>query len=148
MINIREIDHVVLRVKDIEAMTRFYCDVLGARHVAYRPQFGMSHLRAGASMIDLIAVDGPLGRSGGAAAGKEGRNMDHLCLRLEPFDQEAIVEHLRRHGASVGDIKPRFGAEGTGVSIYLTDPEGNVVELKGPSDGNAKPPPASGRRGS
>jgi len=148
MINIREIDHVVLRVKDIEAMTRFYCDVLGARHVAYRPQFGMSHLRAGASMIDLIAVDGPLGRSGGAAAGKEGRNMDHLCLRLEPFDREAIVEHLRRHGASVGDIKPRFGAEGTGISIYLTDPEGNVVELKGPSDGSAKPPPASGRRGS
>ena len=142
MINVREIDHVVLRVKDIEAMRRFYCDVLGAEHLVYRPQFGMSHLRAGASMIDLVAVDGPLGRSGGAPAGREGRNMDHLCLRVEPFDQEAIVEHLRRHGAPVGGIKPRFGAEGNGVSIYLTDPEGNVVELKGPSDGSAKPPPA------
>lgn len=142
MIKIREIDHVVLRVKDIEAMRRFYCDVLGAEHVAYRPQFGMSHLRVGASMIDLLAIDGPRGISGGAAAGREGRNMDHLCLRIEPFDQEAIVEHLRRHGAPVGDIKPRFGAEGNGVSIYLTDPEGNIVELKGPSDGSAKPPPA------
>lgn len=142
MINIREIDHVVLRVKDIEAMRRFYCDVLGAEHIAYRPQFGMSHLRVGASMIDLLSVDGPRSISGGgAAAGREGRNMDHLCLRLEPFDQEAIVEHLRRHGVSVGDIKPRFGAEGTSVSIYLTDPEGNGVELKGPSDGSAKPPP-------
>ena len=120
MIKIREIDHVVLRVKDIEAMRRFYCDVLGAEHIAYRPKFGMSHLRVG----------------------REGRNMDHLCLRIEPFDQEAIVEHLRRHGAPVGDIKPRFGAEGNGVSIYLTDPEGNVVELKGPSDGSAMPPPA------
>lgn len=139
MIHIRGIDHVVLRVKDIKTMSRFYCVVLGAEHVAYRPKFGMSHLRVGASMIDLVAVDGPLGVSGGAPAGREGRNMDHLCLRIEPFDEEAIVEHLTRHGVSVGDIKPRFGAEGTGVSIYLSDPEGNVVELKGPSDGSAKP---------
>ena len=137
--NIREIDHVVLRVRDIDAMRRFYCDVLGAEHVAWRPQFGMSHLRAGSSMIDLITVDGPLGRQGGAAAGKEGRNMDHLCLRVEPFDQDAIVAHLKKHGVAVGDIRPRFGAEGNGVSIYLTDPEGNTVELKGPSDG--RPPP-------
>ena len=137
--NIREIDHVVLRVRDIDAMRRFYCDVLGAEHVAWRPQFGMSHLRAGSSMIDLITVDGPLGRQGGAAAGKEGRNMDHLCLRVEPFDQDAIVTHLKKHGVAVGDIRPRFGAEGNGVSIYLTDPEGNTVELKGRSDG--KPPP-------
>ena len=68
--------------------------------------------------------------------------MDHLCLRIEPFDEEAIVEHLRRHGVPVGDIKPRFGAEGNSVSIYLTDPEGNGVELKGPADGSAQPPPA------
>ena len=145
MIRIREIDHVVLRVKDIEAMRRFYCDVLGAEHVAYRPQFGMSHLRAGASMIDLVAVDGPLGIPGGAAPGREGRNMDHLCLRLEPFDQEAIVGHLRRHGTPIGDIRRRFGAEGNGISIYLADPEGNVVELKGPSDGSALPPPDAGK---
>jgi len=141
MINIREIDHIVLRVKDIEVMRRFYCDVLGASHVAYRPRFGMSHLRVGKSMIDLVEVDGPLGKSGGAAAGSGGRNMDHLCLRVEPFDQDAIAAHLRRLGTPVGDVRPRFGAEGNGVSIYLTDPEGNVVELKGPSDGSAMPPP-------
>lgn len=145
MIRIREIDHVVLRVKDIETMSRFYCDVLGAVHVAYRPKFGMTHLRVGTSMIDLVAVDGPLGKSGGAAAGTEGRNMDHLCLRVDPFDQEAIIEHLRRHGTTVGEGRPRFGAEGNGVSLYLTDPEGNVVELKGPSDGSAKPPPDAGK---
>lgn len=143
MLNIREIDHVVLRVKEIDVMRRFYCDVLGASHVAWRPEFGMSHLRAGSSMIDLITVDGPLGKQGGAPAGKEGRNMDHLCLRVEPFDQDAIVAHLKRHGIAVGDIRPRFGAEGNGVSIYLTDPEGNTVELKGPSDGNPQPPPSA-----
>lgn len=141
MIQIREIDHVVLRVRDIDAMRRFYCDALGAVHVAWRPEFGMSHLKAGASMIDLVTVDGPLGKAGGAAPGKEGRNMDHLCLRVEPFDQEAIVAHLARHGVAVGEIRRRYGAEGNGISIYVTDPEGNMVELKGPSDG--QPPPAS-----
>jgi catechol 2,3-dioxygenase-like lactoylglutathione lyase family enzyme len=139
MLNIREIDHVVLRVRDIDAMRRFYCEVLGAAHVAWRPEFGMSHLRIGASMLDLITVDGPLGRQGGAAAGSEGRNMDHFCLRVEPFDEQAIVAHLKRHGVPVGDIRPRFGAQGNGISIYITDPEGNTVELKGPSDGRASP---------
>ena len=140
MISIREIDHVVLRVRDIDAMRRFYCDVLGATHVAYRPEYGMSHLKAGASMIDLVAADGKLGKAGGAPPGREGRTMDHLCLRVEPFDQEAILAHLRRHGIEVGEIRRRYGAEGNGISIYVTDPEGNTVELKGPSDG--QPPPA------
>jgi len=140
MISIREIDHVVLRVRDVEAMRRFYCDVLGAVNVAWRTDLGMSHLRAGSSMIDLVAVDGPLGKPGGAAPGTQGRNMDHLCLRVEPFDQEAIVAHLRRHGVAVGEIRRRYGAEGNGISIYVTDPEGNTVELKGPSDGQPPPP--------
>jgi glyoxylase I family protein len=139
MIRIRNIDHVVLRVRDIERMRRFYCDVLGARHVAYRPEFGMSHLRVGAAMIDLVEVDGPLGKPGGAPAGKEGRNMDHLCLRVDPFDQDAIVSHLEKHKVDVGKIASRFGAEGNGTSIYLADPEGNTVELKGPSDGKPTP---------
>jgi glyoxylase I family protein len=140
MISIRDIDHLVLRVRDIEAMRRFYCDVLGATHVAWRPEYGMSHLKVGRSMIDLITVDGKLGRAGGAAPGREGRNLDHLCLRVEPFDQEAIVAHLKSHGIEVGEIRRRYGAEGNGISIYLTDPEGNMVELKGPSDG--QPPPS------
>jgi glyoxylase I family protein len=138
-IRLRDIDHVVLRVRDIDAMRRFYCDVLGATHVAYRPEFGMSHLMVGRSMIDLVTVEGKLGRAGGVAPGEEGRNMDHLCLRVEPFDQDAIVAHLAKHGVAVGEIRRRYGAEGNGVSIYVKDPEGNTVELKGPSDG--LPPP-------
>ena len=140
MVPIRNIDHVVLRVRDIEAMRRFYCEVLGAEHVAYRSQFGMSHLRVGTAMLDLVEVDGPLGKQGGAAPGREGRNMDHMCFRVEPFDQDAIVAHLEERGVAVGDIRRRFGAEGNGVSIYLSDPEGNTVELKGPSDGAPTPP--------
>jgi catechol 2,3-dioxygenase-like lactoylglutathione lyase family enzyme len=127
MLNPRGIDHVVLRVGDIDLMRRFYCEVLGATHVVYRPQYGMSHLRVGNAMIDLVKGK------------RDGVNMDHLCLRVEPFDQEAIVAHLEKHNVAVGKIAPRFGAEGNGVSIYLTDPEGNTVELKGPSDGKATP---------
>jgi len=90
------------------------------------------HLRAGRSLIDLVPVDGKLGRQGGAAPGKEGRNMDHLCLRVEPFDEQAIVAHLAAHGARIGEIAPRYGADGKGQSIYVYDPEDNMVELKGP----------------
>jgi catechol 2,3-dioxygenase-like lactoylglutathione lyase family enzyme len=139
MLKLRGIDHVVLRVEDIDVMRRFYCDILGATHVAYRPEFGMSHLRVGAAMIDLVEVAGPLGKAGGAGPGREGRNMDHLCLRVEPFDEQEILSYLRKHGVPVGDVKKRFGAEGNGVSIYVTDPEGNTVELKGPSDGREAP---------
>jgi glyoxylase I family protein len=128
MLKIRGIDHVVLRVRDIRAMERFYCDVLGAQHVAWRPELGMSHLRVGAAMIDLVTGEGPTGC-----------NMDHLCLRVEPFDQAKILSHLREHGVAVGKVRNRFGAEGNGTSIYLTDPEGNAIELKGPSDGRATP---------
>jgi len=127
MLTICGIDHVVLRVNDIERMRKFYCDVLGAQHVAYRPELGMSHLRVGAAMIDLVKGE------------RAGCNMDHFCLRVEPFDQDSIVAHLKKHGIQVGDIRNRYGAEGNGISIYLADPEGNTVELKGPSDG--KPPP-------
>ena len=143
MLSLKGIDHVVLRVRDLEAMSRFYCDVLGATRVAYRAEFGMTHLRVGASLIDLVAVDGPLGKVGGAAPGDGGRNMDHLCLRVEPFDQEQVVAHLRSRGVELGEIRKRFGAEGNGISIYVMDPEGNAVELKGPSDGSARPSPGA-----
>jgi catechol 2,3-dioxygenase-like lactoylglutathione lyase family enzyme len=126
-LRLREIDHVVLRVSDMQRMVRFYADVLGAEFVAYRPEFNMTHLRAGSSMIDLVAGD----------AG--GRNMDHFCLRVEPFDQAAILAHLKSHGVALGEARTRYGAEGNGISIYLTDPEGNQVELKGPSDGKDPP---------
>lgn len=131
MFQIRDIDHVVLRVSDLERMIGFYCDVLGCTIHWRRPDLGLVHLRAGNVMIDLVPVDGELGKRGGAAAGKEGRNMDHFCVRVQPFDVDYIVKHLETHRARIGEIRPRFGAEGEGVSIYVYDPEDNVVELKG-----------------
>ena len=131
---IRQIDHVVLRVRDVAAMQAFYCDVLGCSVERRQDAIGLLQLRAGASLIDLVEVDGMLGRTGGAAPGTEGRNMDHLCLRAEPFDRAAIAAHLQAHSVRVGEFGMRYGAEGVGPSQYLVDPEGNRVELKGPPE--------------
>jgi len=132
-IRIFDIDHVVLRVRDMAVMERFYCDVLGCHVECVLADLDMIQLRAGRALIDLVDVAGTLGRQGGAAPGKEGRNMDHFCVRVEPFDADAILRHLRAHGIEPGEVVQRSGAEGTGPSIYLDDPEGNMVELKGPS---------------
>ena len=131
---LQQIDHVVLRVRDTAAMQVFYCDVLGCGVERRQDGIGLVQLRAGASLIDLVAVDGKLGRLGGAAPGQEGRNMDHLCLRVAPFDRDAVVAHLHAHGVRVGEFGSRYGAQGEGPSQYLFDPEGNLVELKGPPD--------------
>ena len=135
MFRILGIDHIVLRVADLDRMLDFYSDVLGCSVERREDSIGLVQLRAGAALIDLVPVDSELGRAGGAAPGAEGRNLDHFCLRLEPFDEDAIRAHLARHGIEAGPLKRRYGAEGVGHSIYITDPEGNVVELKGPGDG-------------
>ena len=126
-------DHIVLRIVDKEKMVAFYRDVLGCAVDWDRPELGLTHIRAGASLIDLVTVDGKLGRAGGAAPGKEGRNLDHFALAVRPFDPQAIRTHLDAHGVAIVEQGDRYGAEGDGLSIYILDPEGNTVELKGPS---------------
>jgi len=132
MLNLQGLDHLVLRVVDLDAMLRFYVGTLGCAVERRQEEIGLVQLRAGRSLIDLVPVDGKLGRMGGAAPGVEGRNLDHFCLRVEPFDETAIRAHLTAHGVFAGKTESRYGAEGEGASIYVNDPEGNVVELKGP----------------
>jgi len=132
MFSIVGLDHVVLRVNNVEQMKVFYRDVLGCSIERERPDIGLTQLRAGRSLIDMVAVDSELGKRGGARPGSEGRNMDHLCLRIEPFEADGLGRHFAAHGLAPGEVKTRYGAEGNGPSLYLTDPEGNTVELKGP----------------
>ncbi len=132
MFNIVGLDHLVLRVRDLEAMLGFYCGALGCTVERRRDEAGLVQLRAGAALIDLVPVDGKLGSAGGAAPRKEARNLDHFCLRIEPFDEPQIRRQLAAHGVHAGPVESRYGAEGEGPSIYVFDPEGNVVELKGP----------------
>lgn len=131
-IAIRRLDHVVLRVRDLDAALRFWRDAMGCTVERSSDALGLHQLRAGDSLIDLVPVDGPLGRLGGAPAGAEGRNVDHVALTLAAFDEAAIRAHLERHGVPPGDVAPRYGAEGMGPSMYVKDPDGNTVELKGP----------------
>jgi len=135
VIRVREVDHLVLRVVDLDAMLRFYCDALGCTVERRQDAIGLVQLRAGRSLLDLVPVDGKLGAAGGAPPGREGRNLDHFCFRIEPFDAAAIRAYLRSHGIAAGEVAMRYGAEGEGPSIYISDPEGNVVELKGPPSG-------------
>lgn len=93
---------------------------------------GLVQLRAGISLIDLVDVNGELGKMGGAPPGAEGRNMDHLCVQVEPWDADAIRAYLAGHGVDAPEPVRRYGALGHGPSIYIQDPEGNTVELKGP----------------
>ena len=132
MLKLQGLDHLVLRVVDLDAMVRFYVEVLGCAVERRQDEIGLVQLRAGHSLIDLVPVTGKLGRLGGAAPGVEGRNLDHFCLRVEPFDEREIRAHLAAHGVDAGPVESRYGAEGEGPSLYLSDPEGNVVELKGP----------------
>lgn len=134
MFKILGIDHIVLRVADLDRMLAFYCEALGCVVERREDRIGLIQLRAGSALIDLVPVDSELGRSGGAAPGAEGRNLDHFCLRIEPFEEDAIRDHLASHGIDAGPLKSRYGAQGVGPSIYIEDPEGNVVELKGPGD--------------
>ena len=134
MIHLREIDHLVLRVDDLDRMLGFYCGVLGCTVERRDDGIGLVQLRAGRSLVDLVPVTGQLGRAGGAAPGPQGRNLDHFCFRVDPFDEPALRHHLEGHGIDVGPVAARFGAEGKGPSIYISDPQGNVVELKGPPD--------------
>jgi catechol 2,3-dioxygenase-like lactoylglutathione lyase family enzyme len=129
---LRRIDHIVLRVKDIDTMLRFYIDVLGCAMEKVQDKLGLYQVRAGSSLIDLVTIEGKLGRMGGAAPGAEARNLDHFALRVDPYDEEAIRAHLKTHGVEPGESGSRYGAEGEGPSIYLRDPEGNMIELKGP----------------
>lgn len=126
-IDIQRIDHVVIRVANLDRALGFYCDVLGCREERRVESLGLVQLRAGASLIDLIEIEGkpPEGAP----------NMDHFALRLGKFDAKAITAHLSNHGINAGEVVNRYGAEGTGPSIYITDPDGNTVELKGPPEG-------------
>ena len=135
-IRIRGLDHVVLRVADLERSLAFYCEVLGCSEERRVDDLGLVQLRAGAQLIDLVDVASPLGRLGGAPPGKEARNVDHFALEIEGFDASAIAAHLEAHGVEPGEVAERYGARGMGPSMYIRDPDGNVVELKGVDAGS------------
>ena len=128
------LDHLVIRVADLARSLEFYCGVLGCREERRSDALGLVQLRAGASLIDLVVVDSPLGRAGGGPPAEGGRNVDHFCVQLAHFDEAALRGHLAAHGVAPGDVGERYGSLGMGPSMYIRDPDANIVELKGPPE--------------
>jgi catechol-2,3-dioxygenase len=131
MLEITAIDHIVLRTTNLEAMLKFYIEVLGCRIERETPrETGLTQLRAGNALIDLVTVNSKLGAIGGGAPRKTERNVDHFCLQIKPMAEQEIIEHLTSNNVDVGKFESRYGAQGLGNSIYIQDPEGNGVELR------------------
>jgi catechol 2,3-dioxygenase-like lactoylglutathione lyase family enzyme len=130
MIEIVGIDHLVLRTTQLERMRKFYVDVLGcAVEQQSSVEFGLTQLRAGNAMIDLVTVDSTLGRAGGAAPEPEGNNLDHFCLQVKAVSEQALTAYLQSHGIDVPEFSERYGAQGVCRTVYIKDPDGNTVEL-------------------
>ena len=131
MIKPTALDHIVLRTDRYQELIDFYCDVLGCSvERTLSDSFGLTQLRAGSALIDIVDVDGELGKQGGSPPGETGRNLDHFCLQIEPFEEQALQDYLRTCGVDVGDFEERYGAQGMGRSLYLKDLSGNTVELR------------------
>jgi catechol 2,3-dioxygenase-like lactoylglutathione lyase family enzyme len=124
---IQGIDHIVLRVRQLARSLEFYCDLLGCTVERQQPELGLTQLRAGSSLIDLVTLDGPLGAGEPPGAGP---NLEHFCLTVAPFDESALIAWLVARGVAVREPASRYGAEGEGRSFYIEDPDGNHVELK------------------
>ncbi|CAE6952326.1 VOC family protein [Vibrio sp. B1FLJ16] len=129
-IEIKALDHVVLRTSNLDAMLHFYRDILGCPVERELTELGLTQLRAGTALIDVVTVESELGQLGGEPPQQNGRNIDHFCLQLSPFIESELIEYLNSHDIQAEEFAERYGAQGFGRSLYINDPEGNVVELK------------------
>ncbi|MDP5215098.1 VOC family protein [Pseudoalteromonas tunicata] len=130
MLHILGIDHIVLRTTQLNSMVVFYTKVLGCQIERTLPELGLTQLRAGSALIDLVEVDKSLGQQGGGAPTNTANNLDHFCLTLKHVSQDDIRAHLTAHNIEVGDFTARYGAQGYGESVYIHDPQGNTLELR------------------
>lgn len=128
--DLRAIDHIVIRATDAKRLVAFYIEALGCKLAWDRPDLGLTHLEAGDSLLDIVNIYGPLGNNGASTVNEPSHNVDHFCLRIEPFDFERLRMHFEKFGIHLDLPRERYGAIGFGLSVYLIDPEGNGIELK------------------
>jgi catechol 2,3-dioxygenase-like lactoylglutathione lyase family enzyme len=131
MIKPTAIDHIVLRTDRYHELIDFYCDIIGCTlERETSAEFGLTQLRAGNALIDIVDVNGELGKKGGAAPAQTARNLDHFCLQIEAFDEAGLIDWLHSRGIDCGEFQQRYGAQGMGRSLYITDAAGNTLELR------------------
>src|SRR3982751_2266895 len=122
-LRVKGLDHVVLRVADMDRAIAFYEQVLGL-HVERRLEsIGLVQLRAGVAMIDLVPR---------TEDEDDGRNMDHFAVQIEEMDVPALTAHLKRHGIDPGEVRRRYGAEGYGSSLHIPAPDRDTGRGNGP----------------
>ena len=126
-IQITELDHIVLNVKDIDRALAFYGDVLGLkieRLDEFRSgKIGFPSVRInGDTIIDLFPAKEAAARPG---------NLNHFCLVVGKDDFSGIVDYLNGHGVKInnGPIS-RWGARGRATSVYFHDPDENEIEIR------------------
>ena len=131
MLEVLAIDHIVLRTTKLKEMLDFYINILNCTIERETPlETGLTQLRAGSALIDLVVVNSRLGAVGGGAPSKTERNVDHFCLQIKSVPEQGIINYLQKNGIEVGEFESRYGAQGEGNSIYIKDPEENSVELR------------------
>jgi glyoxylase I family protein len=126
--NLVGLDHLVLRVANLDRSLNFYCEILGCTKERELPDLGLYQLRAGNQLIDIVPIGTKLG--GTEPVVLKSRNQDHFCVLLDLFDEVAIRTYLEAQGVNCGAVGTRYGAGGYGDSVYVSDPDGNTVELK------------------
>lgn len=130
LVRIKGVDHIVLRTDSVAAMLHFYCQVLGCVEERRLQDLGLIQLRAGSALIDLVDIEGQLGKAGGGKPQQQGRNLEHFCLLIDAVNESELRQYLEQHGIASDEFAERYGATGYGNSIYIRDPQGNNVELK------------------
>ena len=140
VVTVTEMDHIVLRVRDVDASLAFYHQLLGlpterlAEFKAGKVPFPSIRINAD-TIIDVFEFkDMP-------APDQIHRNQDHFCIVIEPTDLSRVSEQLQALGVKPAPVSPfaaeelggpvkRWGAHGNGTSLYVYDPDGNIVELR------------------
>jgi len=113
------LDHVVLCCSDVERSLNFYCETLGLEPERVdewrRGDVPFPSVRVTpTTIIDLFAKS------------PDGVNMEHLCLVVEPVDLQAVAAAFPESSRA----DHLFGAQGFASSVYISDPDGNTVELR------------------
>jgi len=130
MIKPKGIDHIVLRTERYQELIDFYCNVIGCSLELSKDSLGLTHLRAGNALIDIVDVNGELGKRGGDAPDDMGNNIDHFCLQIALRGEQELQDYLKSCGVICGEFQDRYGAQGMGRSLYIKDIVGNNLELR------------------
>ncbi len=130
LVKITEMDHIVLRNKDVEVSLKFYTEVLGMKAERVK-EWKAGEVRFPSARINADTIIDFFGSDQEPIAKDGIKNQDHFCMVIEPTDMEELKAKFEAMGVEIqaGPGK-RWGSHGDGISLYIYDPDDNVVELR------------------